>query len=58
MNEKNEILEEIWEARRKIEKENKNDLEEIFKTYQKRQQEKPSGYFSGNPVHIQKTKAA
>jgi hypothetical protein len=58
MNEKNEILEEIWEARRNIEKENKNDLEVIFKTYQKRQQENPSEYFSGKPVHIQKTKAA
>jgi len=58
MNDKNEILEEIWEARRMIEEENKNDLDVLFKTYQARQEKQPSEYYSGKPVYIQKIKAA
>jgi hypothetical protein len=58
MNEKNEILEEIWEARKKIEAENKNDIIEIFKNYQARQQKHPSEYYSGKPVPLHRSKAA
>jgi hypothetical protein len=51
MNEKNKILEENWKARRKIEEE--NNIDEIFKAYQARQQKHPSEYFSGKPVSLQ-----
>ncbi len=58
MNDKNGIMEEIWRARKEIEEENQNDLEEIYKKYSERQQKNPSEYHSGKPIEIKKTKAA
>jgi len=58
MNEKNELLEEIWLARREIEQKNNYDIEKIYKTYKTRQAKHPRKYHSGNPVKLKKLKAA
>lgn len=58
MNEKNEIIDEIRQARQEIAKENENDLEKIFQSYRNRQANNPQEYFSGTPVKIRKSKAA
>jgi hypothetical protein len=58
MNRRNELLEEIWEARRKIEQESNNDLGEIYKKYSRKQTEHPAEYYSGEPVVLKKSKAA
>ncbi len=58
MNEKDEILEEIWNARKKIEEENNNDVELVFKKFKSKQDQNPQDYYSGKPTKIQKSKAA
>jgi hypothetical protein len=58
MNEKNEIIDEIRQARIEIAKDNENDIEKIFQSYRKRQANNPKEYFTGTPVKIRKSKAA
>jgi hypothetical protein len=55
---KNELLEEIWKARKEIEKQNDNDVDKIYKKYKLRQDKNPQEYFSGKPIHLNKLKAA
>jgi hypothetical protein len=58
MNKKNEILEEIWNARKKIEEENNGDIEAIYQRYYQKQHEKPAEYVTGEPVRIKRTNVA
>jgi hypothetical protein len=58
MNNYNEILEELWAARKQIEEENNNDLDIIFDLFQKQQLKSPEQYFSGKPVSITLKKVA
>lgn len=58
MDKKNEILEEIRNARQKIEEENDGDIERIFQNYYRKQQENPEEYVTGQPVRINISKVA
>ena len=58
MNNKNEILEEIWDARKTIEEENKGDVETIYQRYYRKQQEHPNEYNTGEPVKNRKSNVA
>ena len=54
----NDLLKEIWDARKQIENENENDIDAIYKTFHSKQLKHPAEYFSGKPVVLQKLKAA
>jgi hypothetical protein len=58
MNEKNEIIDEIRQARKEIGDEFANDPEKIFLAYKARQKKNPQKYYSGKPVKIRKSKIA
>jgi|WetSurMetagenome_2_1015567.scaffolds.fasta_scaffold76417_2 hypothetical protein len=58
MNDRNDILEELWAVRKRIEEENNNDLDAIFDRFHKQQLKSPEHYFSGKPVRIERLKAA
>jgi hypothetical protein len=57
MDEKNEILEEIWNVRKKIEQENKDDIITIYEHYKSLQAKNPQEYYAGKPVKIRKKTA-
>jgi hypothetical protein len=56
MDNNNEILKEIWNARKKIEDEYNNDIDLIFKKFKSKQDQNPQDYYCGKPTKIQKTK--
>jgi hypothetical protein len=58
MNDKNEILEELWNSRKEIEKENDNNIDKVYTKYLQKQQQNQSDYYVGKPVPISKSKAA
>jgi hypothetical protein len=58
MNDRNELLEELWKSRKEIEKENDNNIDKLYETYLQKQKQHPSDYYVGKPVPISKSKAA
>jgi len=56
--EKNELLEEIWNARKEIGEQNHNDIDLIYKKYKARQEKNPGKYFNGNPAKLNRLRAA
>jgi hypothetical protein len=58
MNDRNEILEELWAVRKRIEEENDNDIDAIFDRFHKQQLKSAKHYFSGKPVRTERLKAA
>jgi hypothetical protein len=58
MNDRNDILEELWDVRKRIEEENNNDLDVIFDLFYERKLKSPKHYFSGKPVRTERLKAA
>jgi hypothetical protein len=58
MNYRNEILEELWDARKQLEKENNNNDDDIFRNYYARQLKHPAEYVKGEPAKYQKAVAA
>jgi hypothetical protein len=58
MDERNDILEELWAARRKIEEQNGNNVDTLFENFKVRQAQSPESYFIGKPVTIERLKVA
>lgn len=55
MTEQNEVLEELWKARREIEKRYGDDIHKINRAYLEKQNKNPSDYHIGAPVTLPET---
>lgn len=58
MNKPDEILDELWTSRRKIEEEHCHNLDNIYQSYLQKQNRNPEDYYMGTPVILKKSKAA
>jgi hypothetical protein len=58
MDNQDDILNEIWDARRQIEQENHNDMEKLFQKYKEQQSKNPAEYYKGKPAMLTRSKAA
>jgi hypothetical protein len=54
----NELLNELWQTRRKIEGKKGSDINKFLNKLRQRSDQKPSNYYFGKPILLSKQKTA